>query len=664
MAYPYGASNAVSFGPFSASTLQQPSSIAIGASAGRKNQGGNAIAIGTLAGQLNQNQSTIVLNATGQVLNTANDNATYLAPLRFTTASNLMVYNSTSKEVSYSDTISGSLNVTGNATANSYSVASAAITYNNTSDKGKWFKIATVPSRGVGEIGVSWSAAGEHGYNMISFGQQFNNTPFIRVIEGDYYGTAIVQQFRLALDNASIYNDAYVEMYLANSSWYSTDILINTWIVNKPPVISAITLFTTKTSGTSSGYSYYQVCGYHPMDINWNGARLCLANTGNVGIGTNDPGSLFHVKEGRMSLSVYRAPFTGLEAYTSANRAQFVLSSSYSDLVIASSEVNNNHGSTLTFASYNPADGSQYRKWVVNQGNWGSRVSMLDFGYSDYSVTNPHNNIDATNTVMTMDGINKRVGIGSTNPGANLDIQGYIRLGNFTGGSYDNIKFVRGTGAGEYPNINCQSNYIFMYSSGAGGWITDTVVGDMGIVTNKNIRFGTGQSASSLWIDTSGYVHTNYVPQMDYTYGTRALALDSGNRICFGSSVGKLVTDNNYIHWAPGKNYLNAFYRNNASVNVSIRFRYSMFTASNNNIQYPTIRIYSQSWGNYYYWSPANFQNISNAHTTFYYEINFNNSISAATGWFDIYVYNGSNCTTDANDQLCIWTITSTGSDY
>lgn len=114
MAYPYGASNALSFGRFSASTLQQPSSIAIGDNAGRKNQGGNAIAIGTLAGQLNQHPSTIVLNATGSVLNTTNDNSIYMAPMRFTTASNLMVYNSTSKEVSYSDTVSGSLIVTGN----------------------------------------------------------------------------------------------------------------------------------------------------------------------------------------------------------------------------------------------------------------------------------------------------------------------------------------------------------------------------------------------------------------------------------------------------------------------------------------------------------------------------------------------------------------------
>ena len=106
MSYPYGATNAVSFGPFSASSLQQPSSIAIGASAGRLNQGANAIAIGTLAGQLNQHQSTIVLNATGTALNTTNDNSIYMAPMRFTTAAGIMAYNSTSKEVSYTDTLS------------------------------------------------------------------------------------------------------------------------------------------------------------------------------------------------------------------------------------------------------------------------------------------------------------------------------------------------------------------------------------------------------------------------------------------------------------------------------------------------------------------------------------------------------------------------------
>lgn len=199
-------------------------------------------------------------------------------------------------------TPSSKLDVSGILTANSYIVSSTTITYVNSTDKGKWFRIATVPSRGTGTIGVAWSVAGEHGYIKISFGQQYNSTPFIRVQEGNYFGQHIPQQFRLATDNSNIYNDSYVEMYLANLTWYESNIPIVVWIENKSPVYSSISLTTTKTDGTSTGYTYYQVYGYHAMDTNWNGARFCMANTGYVGIGTNDPSAKLHV-DGDMNIT-------------------------------------------------------------------------------------------------------------------------------------------------------------------------------------------------------------------------------------------------------------------------------------------------------------------------------------------------------------------------
>ena len=122
--------------------------------------------------------------------------------------------------------------------------------------------------------------------------------------------------------------------------------------------------------------------------------------------------------------------FEGLTAASSANgRSQFILSSSYSDLVIASSQVNNNHGSTLTFATYNPSNAGEYNKFVVNQGNWGTRKQFLDFGYSTATNrTNPHSNINSTDTVLTLDGVNKRVGIKQINPAYNLDVTGTTRV--------------------------------------------------------------------------------------------------------------------------------------------------------------------------------------------------------------------------------------------
>lgn len=153
--------------------------------------------------------------------------------------------------------------------------------------------------------------------------------------------------------------------------------------------------------------------------------RMYIKYDGNVGIGTSDPQSTLHVfgKTNFQYTGVNR--FEGLDAPTSANRQQLVMSSWYSDLVIASTQTNDNHGSTLTFATYNPGNANDYRKFVINQGNWGARRGFLDFGYSDANGrTNPHLNINGTDNVVTMDGFNKRLGVGTMNPQATLEVNG------------------------------------------------------------------------------------------------------------------------------------------------------------------------------------------------------------------------------------------------
>ena len=133
------------------------------------------------------------------------------------------------------------------------------------------------------------------------------------------------------------------------------------------------------------------------------------------------------IKNRRLNIHSNQARFEGVHNET--RRAQLVLSSEYSDLVIASSQVNNNHGSTLTFATYNPSDATQYEKWVVNQGNWGTRKSFLDFGFSNVGGrTNPHSNINSRDTVLTLNGVNKRVGIGTHEPNATLHVNGSLKL--------------------------------------------------------------------------------------------------------------------------------------------------------------------------------------------------------------------------------------------
>ena len=136
--------------------------------------------------------------------------------------------------------------------------------------------------------------------------------------------------------------------------------------------------------------------------------------------------------------------FTGIEADTI--RAQLVLNSSYSDLIMSSSENNGYHGSTLSFVTNSTAN-NDYRKFVLNINNWGVDASgsggygdRLTFGWRDGAYTNPHDVVSTDGGTMTIDGRNRRVGInGQRNPICSLDVTGkgrfYESTGTTAGGS-------------------------------------------------------------------------------------------------------------------------------------------------------------------------------------------------------------------------------------
>lgn len=94
--------NAIALGTSAGTTNQGTNAIAIGAYAGQSNQGTNAIAIGAYAGYTSQNQNSIIINATGTYLNSATQNATYIAPIRGTPgATPVLVYNTINNEITY-----------------------------------------------------------------------------------------------------------------------------------------------------------------------------------------------------------------------------------------------------------------------------------------------------------------------------------------------------------------------------------------------------------------------------------------------------------------------------------------------------------------------------------------------------------------------------------
>ena len=252
------------------------------------------------------------------------------------------------------------------------------------------------------------------------------------------------------------------------------------------------------------------------------GVGFFADNSGNVGIGTTSPGAKLHVDNHRLDITTSAASGGGQNRFNGlideGRRGQLVLSSSYSDLVIASSQTNNSHGSTLTFATYNPSDATDYKKWVVNQGNWGSRKQFLDFGYSDTAGrTNPHSNINTTDTVLTLDGINKRVGIGTTSPGAKLEVEGNGTIGRFvnasSSGSDTGVKIVAarsGDTSGETAYLDLAD---FDVNEGSAGteFVMARVAGGMGDVSGQTgfLQFLTNSGknlSEKMRIDKNGNV--------------------------------------------------------------------------------------------------------------------------------------------------------------
>lgn len=107
--------SAVAVGDSAGNDTQGIGAVAVGTGAGEITQGEYAIAVGYLAGSTSQGNNSIILNATGNILNQTTANTFTVAPVRNDVANTaeVMFYNTTSKEITYGNTISVSGNITG-----------------------------------------------------------------------------------------------------------------------------------------------------------------------------------------------------------------------------------------------------------------------------------------------------------------------------------------------------------------------------------------------------------------------------------------------------------------------------------------------------------------------------------------------------------------------
>ena len=375
---------------------------------------------------------------------------------------------------------------------------------------------------------------------------------------------------------------------------------------------------------------------------------MYIASDGKVGIGTTAPNAPLHIVGSGGASST-----TTLLIENSANS-------------------NTGYGAQIAFSNYSTSPmslGSIACLRENNAGNWSSSM-----------VLSPAvNGVTTERMRITSSG---NVGIGTASPSANLQIYGnydaavnaYITNASRTVNAYSQIWLSNdsGGGGGLFLNSSARSvdggantmtvrndkGILRLQGSGANG-IAVNGGGSVGIL-NDNPAYTLDVNGS---LNVTGYAYLRSVPQMDYQYGSRALCLDSAGRIAFGSSVCNWSARANSFNWGGGVNYTYAFYRNNSYVSTRIAGKFSYY-ATSVATQYPQIRIYSQSTGQYWYYAFNNFSNLTYCHTTFPFHVVFASDVTTATGWFDVYIYNGGGCSTDDNDQLYVNYTSHCGNGY
>jgi hypothetical protein len=105
----------VAIGVVAGNVNQGIEAVAIGAGAGQTDQGIQSIAIGSNAGQTSQGNNSIIINAAQGALDQTVANTFTVAPVRNDVANiaEVVFYNTTSKEITYGNTISVAGNITG-----------------------------------------------------------------------------------------------------------------------------------------------------------------------------------------------------------------------------------------------------------------------------------------------------------------------------------------------------------------------------------------------------------------------------------------------------------------------------------------------------------------------------------------------------------------------
>ncbi len=211
--------------------------------------------------------------------------------------------------------------------------------------------------------------------------------------------------------------------------------------------------FIDGESGSATGLDLYYRTGADYLAVeDAETALMTILKTGNVGIGTTGPVGKLQVAGAALSISAIMQDTN--------DRPSVGITGNYPQLVLMSQVANSSHGPTIMLGSKNSAD-TAHKHWSI--GTSGQDSTFLDIGYHGGTDINPHAGIRNYNGSTFMTILNSgNVGIGTTNPGYKLDVNGVISAAE----SVINGMRVLEKG-GNNGTVSCNT---FCQGSGWGGW--------------------------------------------------------------------------------------------------------------------------------------------------------------------------------------------------
>lgn len=401
--------------------------------------------------------------------------------------------------------------------------------------------------------------------------------------------------------------------------------------------------------------------------------RMVITRGGNLGIGTENPLCSLYVfgsaTSGWAGQSYFGNATTGVIAGTYDNVAYIGghngSLSAWTDLSINAS------GGSVAIGRRVPLHKFHVEGTIAGQsilslfpalnGGAGSNINITA-GNGAFGSIEAYNTANTVKLPLCLNAYGGNVGVGTVTPAYTLDVAGSMRV---TDG--DNSRCVYG------PNSTPGWGATLVVGAGpdVSGFKTAGIT-----VTNGNLHLDAadgyamyygfyanshGSGTSNPHLFYGGNYNYDSMPQNTGEYAQ--VCVMQGNRMLRSQAVAHQVVVNPSANWGPGANFTYAFYRYNGYTSQMIIGRLSYYQTGGA-MAYYTIRIYSQSTGQVWYFPLNSFTNVANNHITVPIYAIFTSGYTTATGWFDIYVYNAGNCVTDGNDILDLHVITLPASNF